>query len=338
MILFSTAGNVCGQTLAPRLVGQWPGTGDRLARTTAVQGEYAYLAYDDLEVIDISDSARPACTGRCLLPGVAQGVAVAGTYAFVAAGSAGLQVVHVSRPEHPVLAGGIDTSGAAVGVAVAGKYAYVADFSAGLQIIDITDASAPVLAGGFDTSGVALQVAVSGNYAYVADNTAGLQVIDISQPSQPFRVGGASTPYPARCVTVAGNYALVAGLMAQDVLAFDISQPTKPVLLGSTDTGGVAWGMVVANNYLYAANGDYGLAIIKLTPELQITPGSQTWAMGGRLLRSDIECVPQEPLEVQSSTNLVDWTFLRTYASPTNPGQFADTAGPVPQKFYRLKQ
>jgi hypothetical protein len=80
-------------------------------------------------------------------PGFARGpayaVAVAGQYAYVAAGLAGLQVIDVSDPGNPRLVGGLDTPGSAEGVAVSGQYAYVADGEWGLHILRIGDAATP---------------------------------------------------------------------------------------------------------------------------------------------------------------------------------------------------
>src|SRR5262245_45450686 len=47
--------------------------------------------------------------GLAYIPGVASEVAVSGSYAFVAAGAAGLQVVDISSPDSPVVVGGVDT-------------------------------------------------------------------------------------------------------------------------------------------------------------------------------------------------------------------------------------
>ena len=53
--------------------------------------------------------------------GYAYGVAVAGNYAYVADGTAGLQVIDVSNPANSSRVGGYDTSGYADGVAVVGQ-------------------------------------------------------------------------------------------------------------------------------------------------------------------------------------------------------------------------
>jgi len=82
-------------------------------------------------------------------PGLAFGVAVAGTYAYVADDTAGLRVVDVSNPAAPVEIGFYDTPGLAFGVVVAGAYAYVADKGSGLEIL--TSCSAELFFDGFES-------------------------------------------------------------------------------------------------------------------------------------------------------------------------------------------
>ncbi len=74
-------------------------------------------------------------------PSAALGVAVAGSYAYVADSSSGLQIVDVTDPLSPVLAASVDTPDSAYGVTVAESYAYVADDSSGLQVIQLCEAS-----------------------------------------------------------------------------------------------------------------------------------------------------------------------------------------------------
>jgi len=59
--------------------------------------------------------------------GDAEGVAVEGSYAYVAAGTGGLYIFDVSDPADPQRVGGCATPGWAHRVAVSGNYAYVAD-------------------------------------------------------------------------------------------------------------------------------------------------------------------------------------------------------------------
>ena len=113
--------------------------------------------------------------------GSARGVAIAGDYAYVIDGDAGLVVVDISDPAAPVWAGYYDTPGWANGVAIAGDYAYVACDDAGLVVVDISDPTAPVWAGGYDTPYRAHALAIAGDHAYLACYAAGLVVVEVFQ-------------------------------------------------------------------------------------------------------------------------------------------------------------
>ncbi|MCR4424466.1 MAG: hypothetical protein NUW10_07985, partial [candidate division WOR-3 bacterium] len=108
------------------------------------------------------DSLNCREVGYYNTPGVALGVAVSNSYAYVADGGSGLRVVDVSNPSNPVEIGHCETPGYARGVAVAGSYAYVADDYHGLRVIDVSNPSNPVERGYYNTPGSANGVAVSG--------------------------------------------------------------------------------------------------------------------------------------------------------------------------------
>jgi len=175
-----------------------------------------------LRVVDVSHPDSLVEVGYYDTPGNAKGVAVSGSYAYVAATIYGLRVVDVSDPENPVEIGYYDTPGYAQGVAISSSYAYVADFDAGLRVVDVSDPENPVEAGYYDTPNSASGVAVSGNYAYVADRGAGLRVINVSNPQSPGEVGYYNTPGTAGGVAVSGNYAYVADFYYFEI--FDCSQ------------------------------------------------------------------------------------------------------------------
>ena len=116
----------------------------------------------------------------------AYAVALAGDYAYVADGAAGLLIENVSDPSLPAFVQTVHTIGPAYGVALAGAFAYVAEGEAGLEIFDVSDPGGPVWRGLFDTDGFAWGVAVAGQFAFVADDFAGLVMIDVSDPTAPF--------------------------------------------------------------------------------------------------------------------------------------------------------
>ncbi|MBI4830021.1 MAG: hypothetical protein HY801_00375 [Candidatus Lindowbacteria bacterium] len=77
----------------------------------------------------------PLLVGSVDTVGYAEGVAVSGSYAYVAADFSGLQVVDISDSDTPVIVAAVDTpSYGAQDVAISGSLACVADFDLGLQV------------------------------------------------------------------------------------------------------------------------------------------------------------------------------------------------------------
>jgi hypothetical protein len=245
LLFIATPASLLGTDLDLRLVSKWPAS---TAWAVAVSGKHAYLAGDGLEVIDISNPAKPQRVGGYDTNGWASGMVVSGSHAYVADRGVwdgtshtggGLVVVDVSDPAHPQQVGGCETGGEAWDVAVSGNYACVADsgvwedatnhVGGGLVVLDISNSANPQRVGGCDTGGFAYGVAVSGHYAYVADFDAGFQVIDISNPTKPQRVG--SRAGCAKDVAVSGNYAYVVGGDGLEVI--DVTDPTNPKLFHS---------------------------------------------------------------------------------------------------------
>ena len=157
------------------LIGRWA-NGPCVA--VDVSGNIAYFGNGGyLEVVDISDPANPIELGKVLTPSEVSGVAVSGSYAYVADGWKGLRIIDVSTPSSPVEVGFYYTGVYAFGVAVSGSYAYVADKYDGLRIIDVSTPSNPTEVGFYDTGGSAWSIAVSGDLVYVADGDDGLYII-----------------------------------------------------------------------------------------------------------------------------------------------------------------
>lgn len=181
------------------------------------------------------ETFAPTALSFLPLPGFANGVAVEGDLAFVAAGGAGLHVVDVRDPDAPALVATLDTPGNANDARVADGYAYVADGPSGLQIVDVRNPVAPALVGGIDTPGTATDVAVLDGRAYVADGSAGLRVIDVSNPEAPRVLGAVDTPGNARGVDAVDELVVIADAEG-GVHVVSVADPASPVILGSTHT------------------------------------------------------------------------------------------------------
>jgi len=226
-----------------------------VAQDVAAVGNYAYvIAGGDLQVVDVSDLANPTRVGFYDTPGQAHSVAVAGSYAYIAARSGGLRVVDISDPTTPTEVGFYDTPKSAIDVAVAGSYAYVTDYDydgSCLHVVDISVPSNPTRTGfRCDSWQQAYNVAVAGNYAYVL--AFGLRVVDVSRPTNPREVG-----FYARGtgdVAVAGDYAYV-GDYYGGLGVVDVSVPSNPTKLGLYDTLWEGEEIAVSGDYAYVADG-----------------------------------------------------------------------------------
>jgi hypothetical protein len=225
-------------------------------------------------------SFAPQALAFLPIPGFANNVDVAGNYAYVAAGAAGLVVVDVTDRRAPRIVGTQDTPGNANDVRVVGRYAYVADGTSGLQIIDVGTPTAPRLAGAVDTPGEAWDVAVSSDRAYVADGSAGLQIIDVSNPVQPRIAGTLDTAGTAKGVDVNGSgIAVVADGTATRII--DVTSSTAPILLGTAPTS-EARDVVVDGNIAIVADFNGSVRVVSFaTPALPAILASTDRTLGG---------------------------------------------------------
>ena len=284
----------------------------------AVQGNYAYIGVGPrLVILDISNPASPTVVGKTPpLSDIVQDIAIAGSYAYIADGDAGLRVVDVSTPANPTEVGFYDTPRVAMGVTCAGGYAYVV--GGGLQVVDVSTPANPTEVGFCDAGGSA--VAVAGDYAYVV-NGGGLQVVDVSDPAHPTEVGSCDALF-ANDVAVAGSYAYIAagfvdvGFSYCALYVLDVSVPANPTEVGSYYfLAPYAKEVDVIGDYAYVASDTGGLRIVDISTPTNpaevgsyATPGSANGvalagdyayvanSMGG--LRIVDISMPNSPVEV----------------------------------------
>ncbi len=241
-------------------------------RGVYVDGHLAYLtmasfstsgcstdATGQLLIVDISNPVQPVRLGDYHLSGPGESVTVAGKYAYVASGDAGMQVVDVSDPAKPIGICDVSPVGYANSVAVRGNYALLAAAGDGVQVVDVSNPAKPVLAGNYSTSD-ARDLFLAGQFAYVADAGAGLIILDVTKPEQPVLAGGYQVNGDFQAIRVAGARAC---LSANDGLHFfDVSNPAKPMLLGNFATKNEIGGMALSGNFAYVADGVFGVHVI----------------------------------------------------------------------------
>ncbi len=117
------------------------------ARQSDVQFRYLFVTdAEGLKVLNITNQAKPKLVaGATVAMDNAQGLYLARTYAYVAAGTQGLMIVDIERPEAPKLymvetADGkiSDAQDVVVGSTNASLFAYVADGVNGMKILQLT--------------------------------------------------------------------------------------------------------------------------------------------------------------------------------------------------------
>jgi methionine-rich copper-binding protein CopC len=196
------------------------------------------------------------------IPGYANNVDVAGDYAYVAAGSAGLVVVNVTDRSNPAIVGRLDTPGISIDVRVMGNLAYLADGEAGLQIIDVTDPSQPKLLATYDTPGIAQDLKLDNRYAYVADGDNGLEIVDIQDPKKPVAAGHLGDLDEVKGVDVEGDTAVV--VSQWDLWVVDVADRLNPVRHGSVYINRTK-DVAINAGYAYVAAYSDGWKVIDIT-------------------------------------------------------------------------
>jgi len=177
-----------------------------------VSGDYVFCAnerYDEardstsaLCIIDISNPSDPVLVGGYNTGGIAYGVDIQGSYAYLASHTNGLQIFDISNPSNPVLHGvyASETDSYAGQVEVFGDYAYVLNNKDVLQIINISNSDTPTCTAILDlgsTGANGANIFVQIPYVYIAFNNwgsgqNGLWIVDVSDPASPVAV----TNYP----------------------------------------------------------------------------------------------------------------------------------------------
>jgi hypothetical protein len=219
MLLCSAAAEADG--LDP--VGALPLLGTR-AHDIAIQGDcgspepsgcLAYVATDDgLTIVDVSNRAAPSVLSSLDLGGETMGVAVKGSYAFLANTNTDFNVVDVSNPNAPVLVASKGTSGKAYDVAVKDDIAYVTSFGGELYLFRISN------------SGSAKQIAVLGILAWT---NAGSDAANLAKLSKPVSSGGGK----ATGVSVTGNTMIVTEANYGRVFHYDVTTADQPIFRGT---------------------------------------------------------------------------------------------------------
>ena len=200
----------------------------------AVDGDYLYVACEQLYVFDVSDPRNPVEVGRCTTPEFAYNVFVAEGLAYVVDVEFGLRIIDISDPTAPREIGACEIF-RSWQVAVARGYAYLTDDKWGgadtayWHIVDISDPENPVLVVSVPerhgTEGIAASEDEALVYIGSGSSSRGMLVFDVSNPAEPVEVGyyrdnNPSRPFQPTDIVLAGRLAFVAAAGDLRVIEF----------------------------------------------------------------------------------------------------------------------
>jgi hypothetical protein len=236
------------EPVAPVRLGQVPLSGefqvvDNLALMAAYSG--------DLQVLGLNDRTDPIrIWGRDYVGPDPSDVQVVGTYAYLAAGPAGLNVIDVSHPQHPTWMGRYSTPQASK-LDVEYPYAYLAAGTNGIMVVDVSQPMSPALITSHLTPGSATEIDVAGGHIYVATDRS-LEVLETRPSGQVRHVG--SMQGAASGVAVHGRFAYVAA-GPEGLVTLDVADPSTPLRIGAFRTRQNALQVRMSAPYLYLIDG-----------------------------------------------------------------------------------
>ena len=214
--------------VSPELVSQVGGS----LWEVAVTGTVALVnAGPNLYALDISNPTSPTVLGTVPIPG-AQGIAIQGRYAFVAASSPALRVVDIADPAHLLEVGQYSFSGSAQNIFVAGNYAYLA-VGTQVHIVSILTPTVPIGISIYDTAAYVSAAKVANGLIYIANGYNGVRIVSATNPYSPTEVGTYLTPNYAGDIDISSTLAYVADSDSGSVQILNISQPFSPTFVGA---------------------------------------------------------------------------------------------------------
>lgn len=202
-------------------------------------GEHAFVAcyHQGLQILNVSDPARPVLEQTVPLQGYVNGVAISDSRACtvevdaVETSGGYLEIIDVSTPADAAVIGSLALPGRPVDVTVRGTTAYVAAQTAGVLLVDIADPAAPALLSSFDTSGSCYSVDVHGDLIVAGDGTRGSLILDARDPTALQRISGGFDNGTVQGIGVWDTHLFSPG-GDTGLTVTDITQPAAPTVTG----------------------------------------------------------------------------------------------------------
>lgn len=286
---------------------EFAGSYSRNVRHVAADNRFAYVTGDNFHVLDISDPAQPSRVAN--LGDRSGDIFPNGNFKYLSAG--GLTILDTQNPTAPKVFSTKIISPAEEwdiqGISFKEHFAVVGATWGGMQILDLSIPSEPKFVSAYYSDTSVGDVAWRGNLVCLTLEGAlpGLEVVDVSDLRRPVAKGRISLAN-ANQVELMGNYACVTG---DGLQVFDIQDPNQIVPVGSHRLRTVnapsdeTRALEIAGNLVYVAAGASGMAIYRITPQLQLN--APVWESG--TLRWSWVGGPGIRLQRTTSLSAPDW-------------------------------
>lgn len=227
-----------------------------------------------LQILEVTEPARPRWVGAWNQRGAANGVFVVGGHAYVANRVAGLEVLDVRDPRRPVSLAHLPTGSDVMGVFVRGEFAVLAEATLadghsvlpsvgeGLRLIHVANHTEPRVLGRY--------AGPNGDYALPA----GVEIPAVARMGRVVyedRGALAATPAWHSAHRIVGwglaGFHLVGDRLytasgRKGLRIFDVSDPSAPTLLGELETSFATWDVRVAGDHAYLMDAGAGIHVV----------------------------------------------------------------------------
>jgi len=206
-----------------------------------------------LQVLDISDPAKPKEIAAFTTENRTHNVFVQDNYAYISNELSGVLVLDISQLPVIKKVAQIKTQGDAYWVVANYPYVYVAETSKGVNIYDISDLNHIRLMGSYATQGWAWALYLDKNYLYVAEKNGGVLILDVSFAGNPVRTGQFPEAKNVRALQVEDGVAYLAN-GPDGFWQLDVTNPSFPRLLSKLSIDGYIYDICKSGNTAFLAN------------------------------------------------------------------------------------
>jgi hypothetical protein len=187
--------------------------GTAKAHSVVLVGDLAYVGTSTgLTIVDVANPAAPVVLGSVSTARKTLGLAIRGSYAYLAAYTGDVKVVNVANPAAPVVVKTVALPSYAWDVAIKDHIAYVATFAGEIYLLNLTNPASPV------------QVKVVGVPAWTSADATNLAKLNAGTTSGNAKVTG---------VAVAGNLLFAVDWNYGRLYMWDVADPAHPVFAGT---------------------------------------------------------------------------------------------------------